>query len=277
MKVWQADFYKRPLQDESGNPLWSLLVCDPKGDFVQEVFCPQSEANSAWLVAQLQQMGDLPDTLQVFRPQALSLLSVAGEKLGITVEPTRRTTALKQHLEQRATAYQKQENYLNTVYRPTTIEQAPPQALPDQLWGEEWRIATITAEDLELFRDRALPILNLPEELIPINLGLASTLAIPGVIIYGARQSLQLAIWLQEVKPMSLNYIPTEVGKSGGLVLEAGLADRWVVATFEDEEVAKAASTYSQRKEVAKGLHFLLVQPDDSGMTYTGFWLLRSV
>ncbi|NEQ67039.1 MAG: DUF1092 family protein, partial [Symploca sp. SIO2D2] len=25
------------------------------------------------------------------------------------------------------------------------------------------------------------------------------------------------------------------------------------------------------------GLHFLLVQPDDSGMTYTGFWLLQNI
>jgi hypothetical protein len=275
MNVWQADFYKRPLQDEEGNPLWSLLVCDSQGDFVQEAFCPQFQANSPWLASQLPQMGELPDTLQVFRPQSLSLLTAAGEKLGIKVEPTRRTTALKQHLEQRATAYQKQDNYTNTVYRPTAVEQAPPQALPDQLWGEEWRIGTITAEDISLFRDRALPILNMPEDLLPVNLGLASTLAIPGVIIYGGRQSLQLAVWLEEVKPMSLNYIPTEVGKSGGLILESGLSDRWVVATFEDEEVAKAASTYSQRKEVAKGLHFLLVQPDDSGMTYTGFWLLQ--
>lgn len=71
---------------------------------------------------------------------------------------------------------------------------------------------------------------------------------------------------------MALNYV---AGTPGGLVLEAGLVDRWIVATFEDEEVVAAAQTYEQRKKLSKGLHFLLVQPDDSGMTYSGFWLLR--
>nr|WP_317106120.1 Tab2 family RNA-binding protein [Chroococcidiopsis sp. SAG 2025] len=35
------------------------------------------------------------------------------------------------------------------------------------------------------------------------------------------------------------------------------------------------AQIYAQRQQQSQGLHFLLVQPDDSGMTYTGFWLLR--
>ncbi len=47
------------------------------------------------------------------------------------------------------------------------------------------------------------------------------------------------------------------------LILEASLADRWILATFADEKVSAA------------GLYFLLVQPDDSGMTYTGLWLLQ--
>jgi hypothetical protein len=46
------------------------------------------------------------------------------------------------------------------------------------------------------------------------------------------------------------------------------------VATFEDREVAAAAANYEQRKQLSQGLHFLLVQPDESGMTYSGFWLL---
>ena len=28
MVIWQADFYRRPLKDGSGQPLWELLVCD---------------------------------------------------------------------------------------------------------------------------------------------------------------------------------------------------------------------------------------------------------
>ena len=92
------------------------------------------------------------------------------------------------------------------------------------------------------------------------------------MIIYGGRQSLRLARWLQETNPVSLNYI---LGSPDGLILEAGLADRWILATFEDAEVTAAAKVYEQRKQLSKGLHFLLVQPDDSGMTFSGFWLLK--
>jgi hypothetical protein len=146
--------------------------------------------------------------------------------------------------------------------------------LTENLWGEQWRFASLPAENIEeAFAERPIPILQIPESMLPLKLGLASSVAVPGVVIDGGRKSMQLARWLQEAKPVSLNYI---AGAPDGLVLEAGLVDRWVVATFEDNEVAAAARTYEQRKQLSRGLHFLLVQPDDSGMTYTGFWLLRS-
>jgi hypothetical protein len=61
----------------------------------------------------------------------------------------------------------------------------------------------------------------------------------------------------------------------GGLLLEVGLSDRWVVATFSDPQVGMEGQRFEQRKRLTQGLHFLLVRPDDSGMTYTGLWLLR--
>jgi len=84
---------------------------------------------------------------------------------------------------------------------------------------------------------------------------------------------MRLARWLQQARPVGLNYIS---GAPDGLILEAGLVDRWIVATFEDPEVTTAAQAFEQRKKHCRGLHFLLVQPDDSGMTYSGFWLLRA-
>ena len=77
----------------------------------------------------------------------------------------------------------------------------------------------------------------------------------------------------QSVNPVSLHFI---AGAPDGLILEAGLVDRWVLTTFEDQEVQAAGQQFEQRKQAAQGLHFLLVQPDDSGITYSGFWLLRS-
>lgn len=275
MRIWQADFYRRPLRDETGKPLWELLICDSAQTFQFSALCRQSEANSHWLAAQFQQAQTqkLPDTIQVFRPQSLSLIEAAGKVLGVKVEPTRRTPALKTLLQQRAQEYSSLPNYTNEAYRAIDLETPPPIPLPENLWGDGWRFASLPAGDiLEAFQGRPIPILEMPELLLPLNLGLASTVPVPGVVIDGGRQSMRLARWLQEAKPFALNYI---AGVPDGLILEAGLADRWVVATFEDSEVKAAAETYQQRKQSSKGLHFLLVQPDDSGMTYTGFWLLN--
>jgi len=261
MRIWQADFYRRPQKDGMGQVLWELLICDATRSFEYEATCLQRESNSSWVASQLQQAAfeQLPDVIQVFRPQSLSLIEQAGRSLGISVEPTRHSLALKQWLQEK--------NY------PISLDKPPPLPLPENLWGEEWRFATLLAGDIEeVFGDRPMPILQMPEFLLPINLGLASILPVPGVIIYGGRQSIRLARWLQQACPVALNYV---AGVPDGLVLEAGLVDRWIVATFADQEVTASAQVYEQRKQHSQGLHFLLVQPDDSGRTYTGFWLLR--
>jgi hypothetical protein len=277
MGVWQVDFYRRPLRDAGGQVLWELLICDATRSFMYDALCFQQSANVSWLVSQLQIAVDrtgLPDVMQVFRPQSLSLLTSAAQQLGITVEATRRTPALKQWLEERALQYKHQDNYTGEAYNPIALDKPPPLPLPENLWGDRWRFATLPAGNIEeAFAQRPIPILQMPEFLLPLNLGLASTVPVPGVVIDGGRQSMRLARWLQDVQPVSLNYIP---GAPDGLILEAGLVDRWVVATFEDKEVAAAAQLYEQRKPLSQGLHFLLVQPDDSGITYTGFWLLKA-
>jgi hypothetical protein len=276
MTVWQADFYRRPLKDE-GHPLWELLVCTSDASFRYSAFCAQPEANSTWLKAQLEtaiaQAGVAPERIQVFRPQCLSLLQAACDPLQIPVEPTRQTPALKDWLRERAEAYPQDPNYSHDSYEPVRLEQPPPNPLPDNLLGDQWRFAAIAAGDLErVFLHEPMPFLNMPETLRPLSLGIASTTMIPGVVVYGGRRSLPLGQWVQDQHPVGLNYIP---GSPDGLVLESGLVERWVFVTFEDAEVRAAAQLYAQRKVASQGLHFLLVQPDDSGMTYTGLWLLQ--
>ncbi|MCL1471080.1 Tab2/Atab2 family RNA-binding protein [Argonema antarcticum] len=277
MTIWQIDFYRRPLQDEVGSALWELLICDRSRSLTHSAFCPQSEASPHWIVCQLLILAgsynNLPDLIQVFRPQSLGLIEATGKQLGIPVEATRRTYALKQWLEERAKQYASMEGYTGETYAPLAIEKPPPIPLPEKFWGERWRFATLSAGDLqETFTERLVPILEMPDFLLPINLGISSTVAVPGVVIDGGKRSMQIARWIQESHPVSLNYIQ---GTPDGLVLETGLNDRWVVATFADEEVAASAQMYEGRLLLSKKLHFLLVQPDDSGMTYTGFWLLR--
>ncbi len=277
MDVWQADFYRRPLQDVKEQILWELFICDARGSFTYSAFCPQESINTDWLVNQLQQATAqrLPKVIQVFRPQSLNLLASAGKKLGISVIGKRDTIILKQKLQERAAQYPQQDNYTGKAYNPLALDKPPPIPLTENLWGDRWRFATLPAGNIvEAFCDRPMPILQMPESLFPLNLGLASTLPVPGIVIDGGRQSMSLARWLKDAQPVALKYIP---GAPDGLILEAGLVERWVVATFEDQEVVVAAKKYQQRQDQSQGLHFLLVQPDDSGMTYTGFWLLQDI
>ncbi|CAA9567306.1 Glutathione S-transferase [uncultured Synechococcales cyanobacterium] len=276
MEVWQVDFYRRPLKDQQGHPLWELLICNASRSFQYSAFCPQPQANVAWLVSQFHKAASgktLPEHIQVFRPQCFGLIEAASEKLHLSVEPTRRTASLKQWLQERAQEYPKLAGYTAEPHTPTELDRPPPLPLPEALWGEQWQFAALPAIDLEEgVIERPIPILEAPQSLLPSQLGLAKTAWVPGVVIYGGRQSMRLASWLQEQCPMALEVI---VGAPNGLILEAGLVDRWVVATFEDPEVRAAGAEFERRKALSKNLHFLLVQPDNSGVTYSGFWLLH--
>jgi hypothetical protein len=154
-------------------------------------------------------------------------------------------------------------------------DRLPPQPLSENLWGDDWQFAVIGAADLpDLYHDRMIPIVQVDADRAPLKLGLASDLPIPGVVINGGRRSRQLAQWLQQVQPVLLQAI---VGEPDGLILFAGPIERWILTTWADEDVRQAGLVFEARKQRAKGLHFLLVQPDDSGMTYSGFWLLSAL
>ncbi|PSB07173.1 hypothetical protein C7B62_20745 [Pleurocapsa sp. CCALA 161] len=278
MNIWQADFYHHP--SSSGNERqWQLVICDSEVNLNTQIVkpiyiaqCLSQDANADWLEQQilLAAAGKLPDQIQVFRPQSLSLISVAAEKLDIKVEATRNTQALKRVLTEK---YKGQSHY-----NPILPEKPPPQALPENLWGDKWQIANIAAgQIIDLFRDRPIPIINIPQEFYPINLNLPSDIFIPGLVVYGGKKSMQLACWIEQQTPAFINYIPTEIGKSGGFILETGLVDRWVFNTFESEQAEEIARKYEQNKQASQGLHFLLIQPDDSGMTTTAFWLLKDI
>jgi len=276
MSIWEVDFFRRPLKDPQGQFLWELLICNASRSFQFSSFCPQRSANSAWLLFQFRQAASttqtLPKRMRVFRPQSLSLIEAACKTLNIPVEPTRRTAALKQWLRERASQYPSMEGYTGELYTPTKLDQPPPLPLPENLWGEQWQFAALSATDLEEgLIERPIPILEAPKFLLPSQLQLPKTTRIPGVIINGGRQSMRLATWLQQQDPVALQAM---AGMPNGLILEAGLVDRWVVTTFEDPEVTTAGAAFEHRKQLSQGLHFLLVQPDDSGMTYSGLWLL---
>lgn len=277
MTVWQVDFSERPLSTPQGQTLWELLIVDPNGQILHQAQCSQAQARFDWLIRQLElcinNTGSCPERIQLFRPQCLSLFEAAANELNLLVEPTRYTPALKQVLATQASTYSTAPNYTGDAYQPLQIMPLPPVPLPDQLWGEGWRFTGLRAKELETHLIvQPIPILSLRMDLLPSQLGLGTNLIIPGVIIYGGRRSMALARWCQEQNPAEVTFI---AGQPDGVIMAAGLRERWILATFDDPQVKQAAQVFMARQKAAQGLHFLIIQPDESGITYTGLWLLQ--
>ncbi|PZV07732.1 MAG: hypothetical protein DCF21_21425, partial [Leptolyngbya sp.] len=89
MTRWQADLHRPPLASPSGEPLWEILLCSDDFAFSYGATAPQAAVNKAWVSEQvkiaLKKAGTTPEKIQVFRPQALSLLTVGCELLEIAV------------------------------------------------------------------------------------------------------------------------------------------------------------------------------------------------
>ncbi|WP_299490485.1 Tab2 family RNA-binding protein, partial [Acaryochloris sp. IP29b_bin.137] len=232
-----------------------------------------------WLVAELQElftlMGPPPTQFQVFRPRSLTFMEDVGKTLNISVVATRQTAGLKRVLQVRTQAYAQLPEYTGQSYNPLAIEPLPPQPMPEHLWGDQWQFVTLAVSELEsVLLQRPIPLRTVPEMLLPSQLGLAADTRIPGVLINGGRRSMQLAQWLQQQQPASIQAMRAELS---GLIMAAGLNERYVLVTYDDVDIVSAAQGFEQGKQGSQGLHFLLVQPDDSGVTYTGMWLLSSL
>ena len=97
-------------------------MCDSQFKFSYGATVPQAQLNSDWVTEQLKtaihRAGETPDALQVFRPQAVSLLKLGGESLGIRVEPTRQTPTLHRWLVQRTQWYPSLEGHTGAGYDP---------------------------------------------------------------------------------------------------------------------------------------------------------------
>jgi len=276
MQVWQVDFDRRPVLEPSGTPLWELCIVDRDHDFATNTWCIESDANTEWITARFRDLGTLPDAIEVFRPDCLAWIQAAGRSLGVKVIATRRTFQLKQFLKVRVSEYARIPGFaaeLAQTYDPLAVARPAPVPLDASLQGERWRFASVTPHDLEVLLQRSIRFKSTPDFLQPIALNLPATAQIPGVVVDAERRSLPLARWLDRQNPVALDYVP---GTPDGLILEAGLADRWVFATFEDLEVRSAGEAYRDRLRQSRGLHFLIIRPDESEMTYTGIWLLQA-
>lgn len=271
---WQVDFYRRPVRTDRGEVAWELVICERES--AVSVFVPQSQANSTWVAAQFRQATERfgwPERILVFRPQVVELLQAACQSMEespIVVRPTRHVPELKAHLQARSRHYPDLSGYTGQSYDPLDVEPAPPQPLPESVRGNRWQFSALTRENLEGFLERTIPFVGGVD--VSQLKELPAETSIPGMTMYGGRRSLLLARWCDRAEPYALRYVP---GDPDGMVLDAGLSDRWILATFADDEVAIAARKYEGRRQTSQGWHFVLVLPDDSGATATGIWVMQ--
>jgi hypothetical protein len=154
------------------------------------------------------------------------------------------------------------------------VSPTPPQPLPENLWGDRWQFVGLPAQELELYLlERPIPIRKVAELALPSQQQLATTLPIPGVAIEAGRQSMRLARWVETQQPQTLEAVNRELG---ALIMTAKQnAAQWILATYQDEDVRLAAQIFEERKTQSCGIHFLLIQPDNTEVTYSGLWILR--
>jgi hypothetical protein len=150
---------------------------------------------------------------------------------------------------------------------------SPPQPLPENLWGDHWQFMSLPAEDLE-FRlwERPIPVRDAAPLALPSQQNLGASATIPGILINAGRQAMKLSRWLLDRQPEQLVAVNLELG---AVILTTVQRERWILATYQDAMVRESAQTFESRKAQCSNIHFLLIQPDDSGITHTGLWILK--
>jgi hypothetical protein len=109
------------------------------------------------------------------------------------------------------------------------------------------------------------------EGLLPIPSALSDDLVVPGLRLFSRTRSLAIAGWLAGLEPARLEIDGT------ALVLEAGLEDRWRLASLAAGEAQEVSEAFAAARQAAAGLQFIAVQSEESSQRFDGFWLLRDI
>jgi hypothetical protein len=281
--IWEIDFYSRPIVDEQQKKLWELLVCDATRSFEFTKFCSGAEANARWLQVTLQEAitqwqtenqlpeGAKPEKIRFFRRPMIAIISRACEALEIPAQPSRRTFAMVQWLQERSlSVYPEHPGFQAQMPTPAQFEPVPPQPLPDALMGESWSLVSLSFEALQelpewdvQFRDGIpLSLIHLPQDAI-----------VPGLVVY-SRRAVPLAGWMSGLEVAGLDYQKTPQSL---LVLETGLNDRWILANLNRPALQEELTNFMATKQQSKGIHFVAIQESPEVEFFAGFWLLQDL
>jgi hypothetical protein len=281
--TWDLDFYSRPILDDQDKKLWEVLICDSQRQFEYAQYCSGAQANARWLteamesaMVQWREVNGLaatatPDKVRYFRRPMMTIIARAGEMLNLSMQPSRRTFALYQWLQERnQSVYPRHPGYQPLMPTPTAFEKMSPQPLPEALRGEGWGMVSLTGEDLVQMGDWSITF----ADEIPLDLAtVPPETVIPGIVIYSQR-AIPLAGWMSGLELSALVY---EHQPTPRLVLETGLSDRWTLATLGNPALVKEATVFQSQQQAAHNLHFLAVQSNAQSQEFAGFWVLQEL
>jgi RNA-binding protein Tab2/Atab2 len=282
-KIWEIDFYSRPILDEQQKKVWELLICESPSNTLQDpakLFrfaqnCPADKVNSTWLSAALQQaIGDQepPQRIRFFRRQMNNMIAKACKDIGIPASPSRRTIAIRHWLDQRdRDIYSQDPSYQGKVTSAVQMMTDPPQPLPDAIMGNKWAFVNLAAQDLEEMPEWSIGF----SEAFPLDLAaIDMTAQVPGLLIFSDR-AVPVAAWISGLELASVRYSPAPQAQ---ILLETGASDSWILAGANmvgQSSIAAEAAGFEKLKEQANGLHFLAVQSSPTAEDFAGFWLLQ--
>jgi hypothetical protein len=284
---WELDFYSRPILDADGKKRWELLICSTPGvgeegrpiadSFRWVRACPASSVNSIWLRESLELAQEQaaaggfapPRRLRCWRASMRTMVQRAAEGLGLELIPSRRTYALVTWLQQREReVYPQEEGFMAGPLAPPPQAIRPlPVPLPEAARGDSWAWASLPVAALAGAQEWDAGFAGL----VPLPLEADPEAAVPGLRLFSASRALALAGWLAGLEPVRLEIVDRQ------LVLEAGLEDRWLLATLPEPEADAALQAFAEARQRAGGLQFIAVQARESDQRFEGFWMLRDL
>ena len=281
-KIWELDFYSRPLLDNNNKKVWELLICDRDRQFEWVRECPTNEVNSEWLAKQLADCmattGKTPIKIRFFRPSMTNIIIRGCTLAGITAQASRRVFTMSAWLAERMQSiYPNRDGFQAVDPNPLPLKvlaAQDPKPVPDALMGERWISVSLKAGD---FADSSEWSMDFSELLDISNLD--SDTIISGLIIISARAN-ALAAWMSGVDPVFLRFERNLLGDRVQMQLEASADARWILANLQapkDKEAIAQGAAFEKSKQNAQGFHFLAVQTSPEEEHFAGLWMLKEV
>ncbi len=283
-KIWEIDFYSRPILDDQQKKVWELLVCESPRSTRQPVDslfryaqnCPSDRVNAAWLSDTLQQAiaqsSEAPQGIRFFRRQMNNMILKACQDMGIPATPSRRTIAVQQWLYQRELEiYSLDPTYQKQPAPTVQMMSDPPQPLPDAIMGNKWAFVNLAASELQDMPDWSIGF----AEAFPLELAnIAPDCSVPGLLVFSDR-AVPIAAWISGLELAMVRYSPAPQSK---ILLETGASNSWILANLDvstQMAIASEAVSFERAKQQANGVHFLAVQSSPTAEDFAGFWLLQ--